>query len=418
MALRRVEPWVISRAFHEDRSIAEVLVDYIDAGIDKTPKRWDSKLQLAAGKAAGFGGKDESKRVSARTRAEGLVQLGWLERAGGRGSAVIHVTDLGEAVAKALSGPPAKFDELVQGSRLNLKCIASGEELKGQEIFPSLTVEYVLEQLAELAGESNAYITKEDLRFFLLWSWDAPQTTEGARALKRMARTIHSAHQTGNYPKPINLPKHDPDASRHFIANFDRTGLFRWDGTRLFLARQKGVASERVAGRENTHDKMRVAGRPPLRQGRAETHKIFLDVEHVAADIAEPPARVAGTVSRIVRNTTIIKQLKELYEYSCQVCGTYIFVSGNKFYCEGHHLQPLGSPHDGADNSSNVLILCPNHHAMFDLGAMAISPADGQTLKYIDPTAEEQGRTLNIQHRIAHANVVYHYENIWQGEKA
>ncbi len=42
-------------------------------------------------------------------------------------------------------------------------------------------------------------------------------------------------------------------------------------------------------------------------------------------------------------------------------------------YAEGHHIQPLGTPHDGPDTAANVLCLCPNHHAACDKGAIALT---------------------------------------------
>jgi predicted restriction endonuclease len=33
---------------------------------------------------------------------------------------------------------------------------------------------------------------------------------------------------------------------------------------------------------------------------------------------------------------------------------------------EVHHLRPLGAEHKGLDNHGNMLVLCPNHHALFD----------------------------------------------------
>ncbi|EZP26764.1 hypothetical protein BW34_01965 [Microbacterium oleivorans] len=33
---------------------------------------------------------------------------------------------------------------------------------------------------------------------------------------------------------------------------------------------------------------------------------------------------------------------------------------------------PLGVPHSGPDIASNILVLCPNHHAQCDLGAIEL----------------------------------------------
>jgi predicted restriction endonuclease len=43
------------------------------------------------------------------------------------------------------------------------------------------------------------------------------------------------------------------------------------------------------------------------------------------------------------------------------------------FYCEAHHIRPLGSPHDGPDEESNLVIVCPNHHVLLDYGAIRLS---------------------------------------------
>ena len=43
-------------------------------------------------------------------------------------------------------------------------------------------------------------------------------------------------------------------------------------------------------------------------------------------------------------------------------------------YAEVHHIRPLGAGHDGPDIPANMLVLCPNHHAAFDLSTMALDP--------------------------------------------
>ena len=39
---------------------------------------------------------------------------------------------------------------------------------------------------------------------------------------------------------------------------------------------------------------------------------------------------------------------------------------------EGHHLKPLGEPHNGPDIGENILILCPNLHAQCDFAAIRL----------------------------------------------
>jgi hypothetical protein len=90
----------------------------------------------------------------------------------------------------------------------------------------------------------------------------------------------------------------------------------------------------------------------------------------VVVDIAEPPPRVEARVFRIVRNTAIVRQLKGLHDNQCQRCNTRLEQADKSGYSKGHHLKPLGGEHDGLDEPGNILILCPNCHALFDLCAV------------------------------------------------
>jgi putative restriction endonuclease len=94
-------------------------------------------------------------------------------------------------------------------------------------------------------------------------------------------------------------------------------------------------------------------------------------VDH-SADVTEPAPRYAATVSRLVRDTRITRQVKALHGYRCQVCGERLATPAG-FYAEAAHIRPLGAPHHGPDSLANVLCLCPNHHALFDFGSFGIA---------------------------------------------
>jgi putative restriction endonuclease len=53
------------------------------------------------------------------------------------------------------------------------------------------------------------------------------------------------------------------------------------------------------------------------------------------------------------------------------VCGIRIEIRGIG-YAEGAHIRPLGKPHNGRDDTQNLLCLCPNHHVMLDKGCFTI----------------------------------------------
>ena len=98
-------------------------------------------------------------------------------------------------------------------------------------------------------------------------------------------------------------------------------------------------------------------------------------LEPVPSDIPHQyatPDRAPTTVHRIIRDIGIVGELKRLYGYRCQLCGTRLELSSG-FYCEAHHLKPLGAPHNGPDTRANVVVVCPNHHVLLDYGALRIN---------------------------------------------
>jgi putative restriction endonuclease len=91
-----------------------------------------------------------------------------------------------------------------------------------------------------------------------------------------------------------------------------------------------------------------------------------------------PPAgklqtfKKATTTLRVVRDTAVARWVKELHNYTCQVCGARLKRPGGP-YAEGAHIRPLGTPHNGPDTADNILCLCPNHHLLFDRGGFHVA---------------------------------------------
>ncbi len=84
-----------------------------------------------------------------------------------------------------------------------------------------------------------------------------------------------------------------------------------------------------------------------------------------------PVPRVLSTVQGLVRITAVSRRVKELHDYRCQLCGVQLRTPSG-VYVEGAHIRPLGRPHNGADKEGNILCLCPNHHVLFDTGALHV----------------------------------------------
>jgi hypothetical protein len=120
----------------------------------------------------------------------------------------------------------------------------------------------------------------------------------------------------------------------------------------------------------------------------------------ISCDASEPPKRAATFVLRVIRDTAVAKGLKQLYGWKCQVCGQRICCDVDSFYAEGHNLRPLGK-HYGLDEPANMLVLCPNHHAMFDFGIpLFLSPMSIQICR--------RRLRLTSRHALAVENIDYY----------
>lgn len=121
-----------------------------------------------------------------------------------------------------------------------------------------------------------------------------------------------------------------------------------------------------------------------------------------AIDLGESvePERSTVETTRIVRDSVLTRSLKALHENRCQICGYAITFPDGRTYSEAHHIKPLGGDHKGPDVAENILILCPNHHAACDLGAIKLVLTKIRS---------------HPQHRINNEFLNYHNTYIYQG---
>lgn len=104
-------------------------------------------------------------------------------------------------------------------------------------------------------------------------------------------------------------------------------------------------------------------------------------------------------------------RIKALYDFRCQVCGERIDGGPSGAIVESHHLRPVGEPHSGPDVERNLVVLCPNHHAQFDRGVLAIHPVGLRIESYngfLPPTPLKA-----LKHTIAREFLDYHWHNIF-----
>ena len=96
----------------------------------------------------------------------------------------------------------------------------------------------------------------------------------------------------------------------------------------------------------------------------------------------EDKVRLQREISIILRNQSLVKKIKRLYNDSCQICGLQLGKENGITYSEVHHIKPLGNPHNGKDTIDNMICVCPNHHALLDLKLMRINKNAFSHLKH------------------------------------
>ncbi len=126
--------------------------------------------------------------------------------------------------------------------------------------------------------------------------------------------------------------------------------------------------------------------------------------------VTEEPAEYSATnrrevrVSRIIRDTAQARQIKVLYDHRCQMCGTRLECPAGP-YSEAAHIRPLGAPHNGPDTKDNILCLCPNHHVLFDNGAVSIA----EDLALV---GDDSDLIVHRNHHINRHYLAYHREHL------
>lgn len=114
-----------------------------------------------------------------------------------------------------------------------------------------------------------------------------------------------------------------------------------------------------------------------------------------------PPERVVCAQYRILRDTLLARQLKDVHSHHCQICGQTIAFQDGYCYSEAHHIRPLGTPHNGPDVAENIIVLCPNHHVMLDYGCINLS---GHKIRQ------------HPNHSVAKEFIEYHNIHIYRGK--
>lgn len=131
-----------------------------------------------------------------------------------------------------------------------------------------------------------------------------------------------------------------------------------------------------------------------------------------SAAFANIPGQYQTVVDRHHRDQEIVAELKTMYSDRCQVCGDRRARPDGTGFSEVHHLQPLGDPHNGPDTPRNMLVLCPNHHADFDNGVIAVDPESLSIGHPYDRSVDGRSLMLADSHTLDTTYLAYHNNNI------
>jgi len=163
------------------------------------------------------------------------------------------------------------------------------------------------------------------------------------------------------YDKPIGYP----------VALFDKAGyttfnseehLSNFEGVVLTkrLNIRKGISSLKGYKKFTNAEKLLIES---------------LDLSSGITEKEEDAIAQRRLVSTRIRKQELVKSLKKKYNYTCQICGQRLQIGPDRYYAEVHHIKPLGSPHNGPDNKSNMICVCPNHHVQLDMGFLKLDKA-------------------------------------------
>src|SRR5262249_3796668 len=85
------------------------------------------------------------------------------------------------------------------------------------------------------------------------------------------------------------------------------------------------------------------------------------------------PDQWERVASGVYRDRRIAEGGTNAHDFACQVCGTCLEAPDGRRYARALHIRGLSRPHNGPDVPENILCLCPNHYALFELGSLTIN---------------------------------------------
>ena len=136
--------------------------------------------------------------------------------------------------------------------------------------------------------------------------------------------------------------------------------------------------------------------------GKSDIIKKHIPDKTPISDIIEHmPEKNKIEIDRFIRDTAIVKKLKQLYNNKCQICNYTFEYEKGKFYSEVHHYMPLEE--NGRDTINNMVVVCPNHHSEFDYKMIII---DKDRKRILDRNGKKIGSIqFHIKHKLNDSSI-------------
>ena len=129
-----------------------------------------------------------------------------------------------------------------------------------------------------------------------------------------------------------------------------------------------------------------------------------------APDSADGPPSTVGSDedAALVVDADLERELRSRYDDTCMLCGDRRQCGPEAGYAEVHFLMPRAAPHDGPAAAANAVIVCPNHRADLEHGAVTIDPQTRSVDHAYEPAVS--GRTLSTvaDHEVGAQYLAYH----------
>lgn len=104
--------------------------------------------------------------------------------------------------------------------------------------------------------------------------------------------------------------------------------------------------------------------------------------ESVELQPREETIRIKREIELRLRKKSLVDRIKKLYSNICQLCETRLEIAKCQYYSEVHHIKPLGRPHNGPDVLENMICVCPNCHALLDLGGVIFGDTSFKLMRH------------------------------------